>query len=142
MTNAINNMGNSTPLDMGNASVAAQSSMQAGTHFSSVRMFSTDSSGDAGNTHASSAGGAQHAHAHHAHHAAAGGDSDGSASQSAGAAGQGGSGSDASGAMNQIFDMIKSVISAATELVSPILGMITSMMGQADASGKSGAGAA
>ncbi|MFM0335921.1 hypothetical protein [Paraburkholderia fungorum] len=139
MTNAISSMGNSTPFDMGNMPAPAQGGTQTDAQFASVRMFSPDNTGDAGNAQPAFTAAAPHAHASHAHHAAADGDGSGAAAQDAGAAAQGGGGNGMSGAMSQIMDIIKTVISAAMQLAPPLLGMFTSMMGKA---GTSGAGTA
>jgi hypothetical protein len=136
MTNAINNMGDSTSFSMDNLSAPAQSGMRTEAHFASVRTFPTDNSGDAGNT--SSAGAAQHAHAGHAHHAGAGGDSQAAQGADSSAQGSGSGSSDMMGAMSQIMDLIKTAISAAAQVASPLISMFTSMMGQAGASGSSG----
>jgi hypothetical protein len=142
MTNAINT-DNSTSFNTGIMSAPTQSGMQTEAHFASVRMFPTDNTGDASSTQSSSGAAAQHAHAGHAHHAGAGGDSqaaqgaDSSAQGSGNKSGSGGS--DMMGAMSQIMDLIKTAISAAAQIASPIIGMFTSMMGKA---GTSGSGAA
>src|SRR5271156_1515129 len=109
MTNAISNMANSTSLNADNLSAPTQSGMQTDAHFASVRMFSTDNTGDADNTQSSSAAAAQHAHGSHANHAAAGGDSQAAqgADSSAQGSGSGNGGSDMMGAMSQIMDLIK-----------------------------------
>ena len=47
MTNAINNLGNSTSFDMGNMAAPTQNDMHSRTDMSSVRIFSTEHSNDA-----------------------------------------------------------------------------------------------
>lgn len=123
MSNAINTVGGSMPFDMGNLPDAAQNGIQTDASFSTVRMFSPDDTGGAGNMPP-----AEMAHARHA--AANNGDF---GTQGAGIQGGGGGagGADMAGAMSQIMDLIKTAISAAM----PLLGMVTSMMGKAGAAG-------
>jgi hypothetical protein len=138
MSNAINNVGNSTPFDrdMGNLPAAAQNGMQTEASFSSVRMFSPDNTGDMGAPQAAGGG----SHVHHAHHAAA--NDDGIGTQGAPAAAQGG-GADKGNAMGQFMDMLKTALSSVMQLLSPLLGMATSMMGSAmGGAGTTGGGAA
>lgn len=131
MSNMIDNIGNSTPFDMGDITTPAQNGMQTDASFGSVRMFSPDGSGDSGNAQPNSAPASRHAR-----HAAANDDSAGT--QGAGSKAQGG-GIDASNAMSQILDIVKTALSAAMQLASPLLGMVTSLVGKA---GSSGTGAA
>jgi hypothetical protein len=133
MTNAINNMGNSTSFNAGQTSVPTRSGMQTEAHSASVRMFPTDKTGDGGNTQSSSGAAAQHANP-----AGAGGDSQAAQDAGSSAKGSGSGGSDMMGAMSQIMDLIKTAISAAAQVASPIISMITSMMGKAGSSGSSG----
>lgn len=133
MSNAINDIGGSTPFDMGDLPAPAQNGVQTDASFSTVRMFSPDNTGDIGNPQPTFAAASQHAR-----HAAA--NDDGLGTQGAGAGTQGGgNGADMSNALSQIMDIIKTAISAAMQLAPPLLGMVTSMMGKA---GTSGTGAA
>lgn len=142
MTNAINNLGNSTPFDMGDMGGmpgAAQNGMQTETRFSSVKVFSPDDGGQTGGVQAM--GGSQHAHHHHA---ATNDDTNGA--QGAGNAGQ--NGGDMSNMLGQFMNILKQAISAAMQIAPPLLAMAGSMMGgmggmggmgQSDATGGSSA---
>ncbi|MFM0204641.1 hypothetical protein PQR53_32915 [Paraburkholderia fungorum] len=121
MSNAINTVGGSMPFDMGNLPDAAQNDIQTNASFSSVRMFSPDDTGAAGNMPPA-------AMAHHQLAAANDGDF---GTQAAAAQGGGGGGGDMAGALSQIMSLIGTALSAAM----PLLGMVTSMMGKAGAAG-------
>ncbi|MFL9903909.1 hypothetical protein PQR75_06825 [Paraburkholderia fungorum] len=125
MSNAINTVGGSMPFDMGNLPDAAQNGIQTDASFSSVRMFSPDDTGDAGNMSPATMSHAQHAAANDGDFGTQGAGTQGAAG------GGGGGGADMAGAMSQIMDLIKTAISAAM----PLLGMVTSMMGKAGAAG-------
>ncbi|MEA3086435.1 MAG: hypothetical protein QOC89_4132 [Paraburkholderia sp.] len=120
MSNAINMVGGSMPFDMGNLPDAAQNGIQTNASFSSVRMFSPDEIGAAGNMPPAAM----------LHQPLAAANDGEFGTQGAGTQG-GGGGADMAGALSQIMGLIGTAISAAM----PLLGMVTSMMGKAGAAG-------
>jgi hypothetical protein len=122
MTDAIDNMGGSTPFDMGDMQTGAQDGMQPDAQFNTVRMFPPNDAGDA------------HAMPTPAPAATQGA---GAAAQGSGTTGSntGPNIKDIAGAISQILDIFKGALSMAT----PILGLITSLAGSA---GSAGSGAA
>ncbi|AXL53179.1 hypothetical protein DSC91_006484 [Paraburkholderia caffeinilytica] len=128
MTNAINNIGNGTPFDMGDVTPPVQDDMQSNTNSTTVRMFSTEHTNDVG-------GDMQPGFAGAARHAGNANGLDGDmAAQQADAAAQPG-GADPTKGMESIMDIIKGVISAIAQLVPPLAGMMASVAGGAGAAG-------
>jgi hypothetical protein len=121
MDNAISNVGDSMPFDMGDMGnmPAAQDSMPAAMNQNSVRMFSPDDLDDVSNAQPPIAASA-------ADPGPAATQATAPATQGGNAAPQaGGKGADMSGMMSQIMNMVQSAISAAT----PLLGMFSSLIG-------------
>lgn len=139
MTNAIGDGGNgmafdmgaSMPFDLGGGPGALQGGMQADANVGATQMFAPPDDGGVGDM-----GGVGQV-ARHAPAQQAGVAEDNGAAQGAG--GKSGGGADMAQGIGQIMDIIKQAHSAATQLISPILGMITSMMGKAGGAGGGGA---
>lgn len=136
MTNAINNLGNNMPFNLGEPPMAAQNGMEINASFRTAPMFPPDHAGGGVEGGAGrDAGGMRPLNA--ATQGLAGAALGGGVG---GGIGGGNAAGGMSGVMSQIMNVVQGLMSAVMLVAPPLLGMFGSMMGGAAGQGGQGTG--